>query len=241
MIDKSAIESTILVKTRREGDVVTSSGPNGRFPVNVSQCLSQDMWRVGDRGGGASSSPVNRYRGPPRLAVNVDQEVQQLEANGRRLEETLRFRMKEFHDLGKEVEVTDKERIQTKRQMTTTEKDLRLKNKAIDELKEGLVEDEPVNIQMYEESKQKDMEEMETMKKQYEPIAAQKQVIKDAMRALQQKVVELNESISSQESRANRIRVRFFWNMAKFIIETVVVDLYVYEELTNRILRVYIV
>ncbi|KAG0318300.1 Structural maintenance of chromosomes protein 6 [Linnemannia gamsii] len=206
MIDKSAIESTILVKTRREGDVVTSSGPNGRFPVNVSQCLSQDMWRVGDRGGGASSSPVNRYRGPPRLAVNVDQEVQQLEANGRRLEETLRFRMKEFHDLGKEVEVTDKERIQTKRQMTTTEKDLRLKNKAIDELKEGLVEDEPVNIQMYEESKQKDMEEMETMKKQYEPIAAQKQVIKDAMRALQQKVVELNESISSQESRANRIR-----------------------------------
>ncbi|KAG0287576.1 Structural maintenance of chromosomes protein 6 [Linnemannia gamsii] len=206
MIDKSAIDSTILVKTRREGDVVTISGPNGRFPVNASQCLSQDMWRVGDRGGGASSSPMNRYRGPPRLAANVDQEVQQLEANGRRLEETLRFRMKEFHDLGKEVELTDKERIQTKRQMATTEKDLRLKSKAIDELKEGLVEDEPVNIQMYEESKQKDMEEMETMKKQYEPIAAQKQVIKDAMKALQQKVIELNESISSQESRANRLR-----------------------------------
>ncbi|KAF9140875.1 Structural maintenance of chromosomes protein 6 [Mortierella sp. GBA39] len=206
MIDKNAIESTILVATRREGDVVTSSGPGGRFPTNVSACFSMDMWRVGDRAGGASSSSVNRYRGPPRLAVNVEQEVQQLEGNGRRLEETLRYRMKEFNELGKEVETTDKERIQTKRQLANMEKELKLKTKAIDELKVGLEEDEPVNIQMYEESKQKDVEEMETMKKQYEPILAQKQVIKDSMRALQQQVVELNESIQSQESKANKLQ-----------------------------------
>ncbi|KAF9156913.1 Structural maintenance of chromosomes protein 6 [Linnemannia schmuckeri] len=206
MIDKNAIESTILVATRREGDVVTSSGPGGRFPVNVGACFSKDMWRVGDRAGGASSSSVNRYRGPPRLAANVEQEVQQLEGNARRLEETLRFRMKEFNELGKEVEITDKERIQTKRQMANMEKELRLKSKAIDELKAGLEEDEPVNIQMYEESKQKDVEEMEAMKKQYEPIVAQKQVIKDAMKALHQQVVELNESIQSQESKANKLR-----------------------------------
>lgn len=207
MIDKNAIESTILVATRREGDIVTSSGPGGRFPANVGACFSKDMWRVGDRAGGASSSSVTRYRGPPRLAVNVEQEVQQLEGNGRRLEETLRYRMKEFNELGKEVETTDKERIQTKRQLANMEKELKLKTKAIDELKVGLEEDEPVNIQMYEESKQKDVEEMETMKKQYEPILAQKQVIKDAMRALQQQVVELNESIQSQESKANKLQV----------------------------------
>ncbi|KAF9545005.1 Structural maintenance of chromosomes protein 6 [Mortierella hygrophila] len=206
MIDKNAIESTILVATRREGDVVTSSGPGGRFPTNVSACFSKDMWRVGDRAGGASSSSVNRYRGPPRLAVNVEQEAQQLEGNGRRLEETLRYRMKEFNELGKEVETTDRERIQTKRQLANMEKELKLKTKAIDELRVGLEEDEPVNIQMYEESKQKDVEEMETMKKQYEPILAQKQVIKDSMRALQQQVVELNESIQSQESKANRLQ-----------------------------------
>ncbi|KAF9340376.1 Structural maintenance of chromosomes protein 6 [Linnemannia elongata] len=206
MIDKNAIESTILVATRREGDIVTSSGPGGRFPANVGACFSKDMWRVGDRAGGASSSSVTRYRGPPRLAVNVEQEVQQLEGNGRRLEETLRYRMKEFNELGKEVETTDKERIQTKRQLANMEKELKLKTKAIDELKVGLEEDEPVNIQMYEESKQKDVEEMETMKKQYEPILAQKQVIKDAMRALQQQVIELNESIQSQESKANKLQ-----------------------------------
>ncbi|KAG0073128.1 Structural maintenance of chromosomes protein 6 [Linnemannia elongata] len=206
MIDKNAIESTILVATRREGDIVTSSGPSGRFPANVGACFSKDMWRVGDRAGGASSSSVTRYRGPPRLAVNVEQEAQQLEGNGRRLEETLRYRMKEFNELGKEVETTDKERIQTKRQLANMEKELKLKSKAIDELKVGLEEDEPVNIQMYEESKQKDVEEMEAMKKQYEPILAQKQVIKDAMRALQQQVVELNESIQSQESKANKLQ-----------------------------------
>ncbi|KAG0277929.1 Structural maintenance of chromosomes protein 6 [Linnemannia exigua] len=206
LIDKVSIESTILVMTRREGDVVTSSGPNGRFPVNVTHCVTRDMWRVGDRAGGASSSPVYRYRGPPRLAADVDQELQRLEDEGRRLDETLRFRAREFNDLGKEAESADQERLQTKRLMTNTEKEVRLKNKAIDELKAGLEEDEPVNLQMYEESKQKDMEEIETMKKQYEPIVAQKQAIKDSMRPIQQRITELTESMVSHEGRARKLR-----------------------------------
>ncbi|KAF9134960.1 Structural maintenance of chromosomes protein 6 [Mortierella sp. 14UC] len=206
MIDRSAIESTILIMTRREGDVVTSSGPNGRFPINVSACVTRDMWRVGDRAGGASSSPVYKYRGPPRLAADVDQELQQLENDGRRLDETLRTRTREFNELGGEVENTDKERLNTKRLMANIEKELRLKNKAIDELQAGLKEDEPVNIQMYEESKQKDMEEIEAMKKQYEPIVAQKQAIKDSIKPIQQRIAELNDSIASYDGRARKLR-----------------------------------
>ncbi|KAF9906997.1 Structural maintenance of chromosomes protein 6 [Linnemannia zychae] len=206
MIDRSAIESTILIQTRREGDVVTSSGPNGRLPVNVSACVTRDMWRVGDRAGGASSSPVNRYRGPPRLAADVDQELQRLENDGRRLDEVLRTKTRDFNGLGVEVENTDKERLNTKRLMANIEKDLRLKNKAIDELQASLKEDEPVNIQMYEESKQKDLEEIETMKKQYEPIVAQKQAIKDSIKPIQQRIAELNDSISSHDGRARKLR-----------------------------------
>ncbi|KAF9924950.1 Structural maintenance of chromosomes protein 6 [Linnemannia zychae] len=206
MIDKSAIESTILVTSRREGDIVTSSGPGGRFPQNVTGCFSMDLWRVGDRAGGAFSAPMNKYRGPPRLAADVNQEVQELEANGRRLDDSLRFRMKESQDIGREIENTEKERLQTKRQLASIEKDLRLKSKAIDELRGSLEEDEPVNIQMYEESKQKDLEEIETMKKQYEPILLQRQAIKDSVKPLQQRVSELNDAIISQESKANKLR-----------------------------------
>jgi len=207
MIEKSSIESSILVKTRREADVVTSSGPNGRFPVNVSNCYTQDLWRVGDRSGGASSVPLQKYRGPPRLSENVDQELEKLRTSLQRVVDTLRLRAKESHDLGKEIEKTDRERIQIKREMAGTEKDLRRNIKVIDELKSSLEEEEPVNIQLYEESKQKDLEEIETMKKQYEPIVAQKQVIKDSMEPLRQRVIELNDAISSQESRGSKIRV----------------------------------
>ncbi|KAG0215890.1 Structural maintenance of chromosomes protein 6 [Mortierella sp. NVP41] len=206
MIDKSGIESTILIATRREADVVTSSGPNGRFPINVTACLTQDRWRVGDRAGGASSVPMTRYRGPPRLSQDVGQDLENLEATGRRLEDTLRYRLRESQDLMTEAENADRQRLQAKRQQANMEKDIRLKSKAIDELKSSLEEDEPVNLQMYEESKQKDLEEIETMKKQYEPIALQKKAITESMEPLKQKIIELNESISSQETRANKIR-----------------------------------
>ncbi|KAF8940184.1 P-loop containing nucleoside triphosphate hydrolase protein [Dissophora ornata] len=206
LIDKNSIESTILVEKRSDADRITSSGREGGFPENVSQCFTMDLVRVGDRQGGASSIMMNKYRGPPRLSKNVDQELEVLEGNARRLEDSLRYRVKESKELMAEVDKKDRERLLTKRQLSSLEKEIKLKGRAVEDLQEGLQEDEPTNLHAYEESKQQALEQIEAMKKQYEPVALQKQAINAVMDPLKEQILRLNESIKEQESSNLKIR-----------------------------------
>ncbi|ORZ28501.1 P-loop containing nucleoside triphosphate hydrolase protein [Lobosporangium transversale] len=206
LIDKNGIESTILIEKREDADRVTSSGPHGGFPDKVTQCFTMNLMRVGDRQGGAASIMMAKYRGPPRLSQNVDQELQEHEGTIRRLEDSLRYRIRESQELLSDVENKDRERIQAKRQLSTLEKEIRLKTRAIEDLRDSLQEDEPANIQAYEESKQQALERIEAMKTQYEPIALHKQAITESMEPIRQQVMELNELIRNHESKASKIR-----------------------------------
>ncbi|KAG0365815.1 Structural maintenance of chromosomes protein 6 [Gamsiella multidivaricata] len=207
LIDKSSIESTVLIEKRAEADRVTSSGRDGGFPDNVTQCFTMDLVRVGDRGGGAASIMMNRYRGPPRLSKNVEQELQVLEGNSRRIEDSLRYRFRENQDFLKEIEKMEEERMRIKRSMNSLEKEIKRNGRSADELQDGLQEDEPANLHAYEESRQQLLMEIETWKKQYEPVALQKQAINAVMEPIKEQILELNESIKSQYENTVKTRV----------------------------------
>ncbi|KAG0312255.1 Structural maintenance of chromosomes protein 6 [Dissophora globulifera] len=206
LIDKNSIESTILVEKRSDADRITSSGRDGGFPENVSQCFTIDLVRVGDRSGGASSIMMTKYRGPPRLTKDVDQELEVLEGNSRRLEDSLRYRIRESQDLLSEVDTMDRQRLQTKRQAANLEKEIKMKARAVEDLQEGLQEDEPTNLHAYEESKQQALDQIETMKRQYEPLAVQKQTILASMEPIKEELQRLHESIKEQEASTLKIR-----------------------------------
>ncbi|KAF9968831.1 Structural maintenance of chromosomes protein 6 [Mortierella alpina] len=206
MIDKLMIESTILVEKRAEADRITSSGRNGSFPDNVTQCFTLDLVRVGDRSGGAASIMMQHYRGPPRLSQNVDQQLEVLEGTALQLEDSLRYMIKESQQLLKQVEGDEGRRLQAKRQATVWEKDIKLKTRTVEDLRNKLQADEPSNLAAYEESKQQALEEIENWKKQYAPIAQNKQRINVAMEPLRQQITELNNSIKDQESGSMKIR-----------------------------------
>ncbi|KAF9362198.1 Structural maintenance of chromosomes protein 6 [Mortierella sp. NVP85] len=206
LIDKNSIESTILVEKRSDADRITSSGRDGGFPENVTGCFTIDLIRVGDRSGGAASIMMTKYRGPPRLTANVDQEQRELEGTVRKLEDSLRYRARESQDLMAEVESKDRERIQTKRQLANLDKEIKLKTRGAEDLKETLQDDEATKLHVYEESKQQTLAQIEDIKKQYEPIAKQKQVITVEMEPLKEQILQLNESIRSQEGDGLKIR-----------------------------------
>lgn len=207
LIDKAGIEQTILVEQRHAADRITSSGRNGGMPENVGRCLTLDLIQVGDRTGGAASIMMQRYRGPPRLSSNVDQELGALEGTVARCEDSLRFRFNENQGLVAEVEKLGLKSIELKREIFGLERDLKKHPGAIERLRETLQEDRPTNLDAYEESKQQTLEKIETMVKQYEPIAVQKQNILDEMEPIRQEILAITESLKAQESNVSKIRV----------------------------------
>ncbi|GJJ74285.1 structural maintenance of chromosomes protein 6 [Entomortierella parvispora] len=206
LIDKNSIESTILVEQRQEADRITSSGPNGGFPEGVSQCFTVDLIRVGDRSGGASSLMMRRYNGPPRLSKNVEGQLQVLQARAEQVGDSLRQRMKESEALMSELASFDRERMVSKRQQQNLEKDLKLKTRAIEDLRATQQEEDTTGISAYEDAKQTTLEQIETMKKQYEPVAVQKQAILAEMEPLKEGLKEINESIRRKEEESVTIR-----------------------------------
>lgn len=208
LIDKASIEQTILVEQRQQADRITSSGRNGGMPENVSRCLTLDLMQVGDRFGGAASIMMQRYKGPPRLSSNVDQELGALEGTVARCQDSLRFRLSENQGLLTEVEKLHLQDNRLKKEMLGLEQFLRKQPSVIEKLRETLQEDRPTNLDAYEESKQQVLEKVETMKKQYEPIAEQKQKVMDEMEPVREEIKAINEALAAQESNVSKIQVR---------------------------------
>ncbi|KAF9429644.1 Structural maintenance of chromosomes protein 6 [Podila epigama] len=205
LIDKAGIEQTILVEQRQVADRITSSGPNGGMPENVTRCLTLDLIQVGDRSGGAASIMMQRYRGPPRLSSNVDQELGVLEGTVSRCQDSIQFRIREMQELVAESESLTRDIQQFKRDQGGLDRDLRKNMQMIETLNERLREDMPTNLEAYEESRQKALSEIETMKKQYEPIALQKQKIIDEMEPFKQELATLDAKLKSRVSESSTI------------------------------------
>ncbi|KAG0046118.1 Structural maintenance of chromosomes protein 6 [Gryganskiella cystojenkinii] len=206
LIDKNQIENTILIERRDEADRVTSSGPNGGFPENVGQCFTADLIRVGDRNGGASSIMMSKYRGPPRLSKNVDRELQVLQAQSERLSDTLRQRLRESQGLMSEMQSLEQERMRSKRQQQNTEKELKMKARALEDIKSTLLVGEVTDTSTYEEAIQRALDQIEVMKKQYEPVAAEKQRISAETDPLKQELDVIMSAIHSHADERAKIR-----------------------------------
>ncbi|KAF8986017.1 Structural maintenance of chromosomes protein 6 [Entomortierella lignicola] len=206
LIDKNAIESTILIEDRAEADRVTSSGRGGGFPDNVSQCFTLGLFRVGDRQGGSASITMNKYRGPPRLSKNVDQEIQVLVDTQQTTMEDLKSHRQEFSQIQNAIRNISQEITQIKMVIRNLEIDVKSKTRSAEDLKESLEEDEPTNLLAYEESKQQALRQIETMKKQYEPVALRKREISASIEPIKGQIAQLNELIKNQDSSTLRIR-----------------------------------
>jgi len=76
LVVNTRIEQILLIKNRKEADIVMSTGPNNGFPINVAACYTIDGFQVGSKGGLATLS-VNLYNGPPKLLTDVDEVIKE--------------------------------------------------------------------------------------------------------------------------------------------------------------------
>ncbi|KAG0233614.1 Structural maintenance of chromosomes protein 6 [Actinomortierella wolfii] len=206
LIDRHAIEQTILMRDRAEADRVTSSGPNGGMPENVAMCLTVNLIRVGDQSGAASSIQMRRYTGPPRLAQDVDHLIVTKDNEARAKEDSIRFRIGEMQRLVADIDRFDDARLSHKRKMVFLERDLKNVTRVIESLQQSLQEDDTSNLPVFEEERAKALEEIETLKRQYEPVAQQKQKIMDEMEPIKREILELNDVLQQHDDATRKLR-----------------------------------
>ncbi|KAI8819994.1 uncharacterized protein EV422DRAFT_94634 [Fimicolochytrium jonesii] len=70
-----AVEKSVLVYTRREGEQITGGG----FPQNVNVVVTKNCFSVGNRGGGLSTSSLMQYRGRPRILQDISSVIREAE------------------------------------------------------------------------------------------------------------------------------------------------------------------
>ncbi|KAF9970519.1 Structural maintenance of chromosomes protein 6 [Actinomortierella ambigua] len=206
LIDRHSIEQTILMRDRAEADRVTSSGPNGGMPENVALCFTINMVRVGDQSGAASSIQMRQYRGPPRLVQDVDREIEIKEGEVRAKEDSVRFRVSEIQRVVSDLDRQDEKRLTSKRKMMFLERDLKNATRAIETLQQSLQDDDTSNLSVYEEERTKALDEIEALKRQYEPVAQQKQKIMDEMEPIKREILQLNDMMQQHDEMQRKLR-----------------------------------
>ncbi|KAF9159572.1 Structural maintenance of chromosomes protein 6 [Actinomortierella ambigua] len=206
LIDRHAIEQTILMRDRAEADRVTSSGPNGGMPENVVMCLTVNLIRVGDQSGAASSISMRPYKGPPRLAQNVDREIEIKENEAQAKADSIRFRLRELSQVNLDIDHFDEARLNHKKRMLFLEKDLKTTTRAIETLQQSLQEDDTSNLSALEDERAKALEEIETLKRQYEPVAQQKQKINDEMEPIRREILEQDNLLNQHDEKQRSLQ-----------------------------------
>ncbi|KAJ3076742.1 Structural maintenance of chromosomes protein 6 [Podochytrium sp. JEL0797] len=198
LIINRQIEKRALVQTKQEGDQIATSGTNRSMPPNVLTVYTVDNVQIGGHGGGFQTRAGDvRRSGLPLLGVDKAQEIEDRNKNVKRLQEELNAANREHAVAERELHALDA-RIRTlqgnrrKAMQTTSRLDLNMKK-----LQDDLVEEEPVQISMFEDLKRGAEEEMDLHQKQVNGIIESKTKIQDELNIKRVEMDELKRSLDT--------------------------------------------
>ncbi|KAI8148037.1 P-loop containing nucleoside triphosphate hydrolase protein [Fennellomyces sp. T-0311] len=150
LIVATHIEKTILIADRREADRVMENGG----PRNVQACYTTNA-KITSKNDGKRTDVLDRYRGPLRFKLDIEPEIREAEAELRRIDE-------EYSQLKQERKQAD-DRLNSARQslkqiqhmVYNLEREIRTLIFEIRQVEESMREEEPVNIQLLNDQKEK--------------------------------------------------------------------------------------
>jgi len=202
LVVNTRIEQILLIKNRKEADIVMSTGPNNGFPINVAACYTIDGFQVGSKGGLATLS-VNLYNGPPKLLTDVDEVIKE---NQMKINNLIILRNQKNEDIQK--------CISSNSNLQSQKEDLR------HQLKKNQIEINQMQsqkMQIQEEMEEKTPEDISTIEKKLSAVNNQIDI-------LERQRYELKEQMSNTENDEKRLKneineINDFINMHKDEIE----------------------
>ncbi|CEI95165.1 hypothetical protein RMCBS344292_09361 [Rhizopus microsporus] len=200
MIIANKIESTLLMENREEADRLMRNRPR-----NVELCFTSSGHKVGGKKG-MKTDTLEPYRGLPRFHTDIGKQIQE------KKEEAAQLR-KEYDELTAEIKRVDilmgevrKRYHDCRSQYNILQKEIgNLKNRI--ELKQDeLKEDEPVDLQMYEEDIRKCDETIRNYAQQFKGIVGQKEKVHSELKEVMKKIRVIEQRENAKESVSNGYR-----------------------------------
>ncbi|KAL1918810.1 uncharacterized protein VTP21DRAFT_2832 [Calcarisporiella thermophila] len=204
LIVSDNVEQVILVEDRFEADRIMYNNGRGA-PRNVSACYTIDGFKVGARTG-LSTQALNKYRGPPRFARDLDGQIRANEETARNLEEKLRELRRQAKELNDEhTGLRRRAQMANTRVNQMTAESNRLRRK-VQQLQEELQEDEPANIAALQEAHQETERQIDMVKKQFKELIVAKKRIEEEKEVIHVQIEAVNRELQERQNGIEEIR-----------------------------------
>lgn len=169
LIIANKIEKTLLMEERAEADEVMY-----RKPHNIHMCFTSSGHKVGGKSG-MKTETLEPYRGPPRFKADVDTEIRKQQERLQELKASYTDLEQQERTLRDEIAELDKQQRQCRNNENRLTLEIKALERKVEEKEDILKEDDPVDLNMYEENIKECVESMKSFAQQFQSIKAQQE------------------------------------------------------------------
>jgi chromosome segregation ATPase len=202
LIIANKIEKTLLMENRAEADEVMYSKPR-----NAHLCFTSGGHKVGGKSG-MKTETLDAHRGPQRFRTDVDVQI-------RKLQEELDEIGKSYNGLEQQAqrlsnEISDLERQQRACRQNENRIDLEIKSleRKIEEKEDILKEDDPVDLNMYEENIKECTESIKSLALQFQSINNQRDATLTELKEILKQIKVIQDKEDARERMSDEYRTK---------------------------------
>ncbi|EIE85364.1 hypothetical protein RO3G_10074 [Rhizopus delemar RA 99-880] len=202
MIISSKIECTLLMDNREEADRLMMKRPR-----NIDLCFTSSGHKVGGKSGMKTDS-LQTYRGFPRFQNDIEKQIQEK----KREENEMR---KEYDEIAAEIKIVDSKINEIKRRYNDNDRLARTLDQEIFKLEneislkeEEMKEEDPVDLQIYEDDIRKSEEKMKNLAQQFASIKRQRDAVQPELKEIAKKMAIIKKKEDARENLSDEYRRR---------------------------------
>lgn len=198
LINSVHIEQSALVNARVDGDTLMR-----RRVRNVKTCFSMDMFRLGGGNVGSSTQTLQAHHGPPRLSLDIEAQMQEVQERHAEAQTNLRNITHEMETYQMKRNAAMEGRRESRQKVPHLQRQARQRHAEMERIDEELREDEPTNIAALVEAK-KDLEvELEKITDQFQDVAVRVDANEKLMKPLieERAVIKKKVELMQEQSR----------------------------------------
>jgi len=205
LIVNTRIEQILLIKNRKEADIVMSTGPNNGFPINVAACYTIEGFQVGSKGGYATIS-INLYKGPPKLLNDVDEVIKENQLRINELIINEKQKKDEIQKCIKSYSFLQAQKQKMRNQLEGIQREINYKQSQKMQIQEEMEDKTPEDISTIEKKLSAVINQVDILKKQRSELQEQINTIKSEEYRLKTEINKMDDYLNLHNEEIEKLK-----------------------------------
>ncbi|RCH92677.1 Structural maintenance of chromosomes protein 6, partial [Rhizopus stolonifer] len=202
LINANKIEKILLMEDRQKADQVMYQKPK-----NIDLCFTSNCYRVGGKSGMRTES-IDKYRGPPRFRKDLDHLIKKRRGElAKKIEEYERLEL-ESRELKTRLMDLEKRSKECKRSEYALDREIKNLERVVAEKEEAMREDDPVDLNMYQEDIRLCDTKIRSLVQQFQDIKNQQNALTKEVQEVIIRLKTLENNYLRREEQSNEFRVK---------------------------------